>query len=89
MSKRQLTKWSEEEQQLFDQLLLQYKRNFKMIAQQIPNRSYNQVRSHYYNEVNKTGPKLVMVAQSQDNTNDIAENDLYLKLSELLNKQVD
>ncbi|CAL6050447.1 SANT/Myb_domain [Hexamita inflata] len=41
-------RWTAEEDQLFSALLDLYCRDFQAISEQM-NKSYNQVRSHYYN----------------------------------------
>ncbi|CAL6054495.1 SANT/Myb_domain [Hexamita inflata] len=51
---RTITKWSKEEQEEFDRLLELTNKNFKLMAAHFPHRTYNQVRSHYYNQVYKS-----------------------------------
>ncbi|CAL6023614.1 SANT/Myb_domain [Hexamita inflata] len=46
-------RWTQEEQELFDRLIIEYQKDFKKISAAFGNRSYNQIRSHYYNSVYK------------------------------------
>ncbi|CAL5985404.1 Myb-like_DNA-binding domain-containing protein [Hexamita inflata] len=46
-------KWNYEEDEIFDQLCKKYKLNFRVVADHLPNRSYTQVRSHYYNKIKR------------------------------------
>ncbi|CAL6044654.1 SANT/Myb_domain [Hexamita inflata] len=50
MASRKVSKWTDEEQLLFEKLVEQYEKDFRRIAAQFPGRNYNQIRSHYYNE---------------------------------------
>ncbi|CAL6021600.1 SANT/Myb_domain [Hexamita inflata] len=54
MSPRVIQRWTEEEEERFARLVLEFNRDFKLVARHFANRSYNQVRSHYYNGVHKT-----------------------------------
>ncbi|CAL5978106.1 SANT/Myb_domain [Hexamita inflata] len=49
MQKRDWNKWSEEEDQVFKQALKEFGKDFQAISDQLKDRSYRQVRSHYYN----------------------------------------
>ncbi|CAL6094819.1 SANT/Myb_domain [Hexamita inflata] len=46
---KQVRNWSEEECALFSDLLVQFGKDFRAISEYLQNRSYNQVRSRYYN----------------------------------------
>ncbi|CAL6102982.1 SANT/Myb_domain [Hexamita inflata] len=46
---RCIQRWTEEEEQLFAQLLVQYNKDFRRIAAHFPSRSYNQIRMHFNN----------------------------------------
>ncbi|CAL5990840.1 Conserved_hypothetical protein [Hexamita inflata] len=50
MPSRLIYRWTKDEHRLFERLLAQHGTDFKKIAGLIPNRSYSQVRSHYYND---------------------------------------
>ncbi|CAL6023728.1 SANT/Myb_domain [Hexamita inflata] len=54
MSPRVIQRWTEEEEEKFARLVLEFNRDFKLVARHFANRSYNQIRSHYYNGVHKT-----------------------------------
>ncbi|CAL5984991.1 SANT/Myb_domain [Hexamita inflata] len=49
----QKSRWTVEEDERLMSLLKQYSNNFREIAKYFSERSYNQVRSHYYNLLNK------------------------------------
>ncbi|CAL6068981.1 SANT/Myb_domain [Hexamita inflata] len=63
---RTLTRWTEEETTLMNKLVEQYNNNFKLVASAFPSRSYNQVKSHYFNELHKNQNKS---EQKQENKN--------------------
>ncbi|CAL6044708.1 Conserved_hypothetical protein [Hexamita inflata] len=46
-------KWSNEEQKLFEYYIKLYQTDFHLIAELLPNRTYSQVRSHFYNELKR------------------------------------
>ncbi|CAL6023668.1 SANT/Myb_domain [Hexamita inflata] len=48
-----IQRWTEEEEQLFAYLLVQYDKDFRRIAAHFPSKSYNQIRCHYYNNLHK------------------------------------
>ncbi|CAL6004477.1 SANT/Myb_domain [Hexamita inflata] len=54
---RTVTRWTEEETALMNKLVEQYHNNFKLVASAFPSRSYNQVKSHYFNELHKNQNK--------------------------------
>ncbi|CAL6090474.1 SANT/Myb_domain [Hexamita inflata] len=58
-------RWSEEEDQLFDQLYKKYKNNFREIARNFKTRTYSQIRSHYYNLQNREDKNKNNITQSQ------------------------
>ncbi|CAL6064075.1 Myb-like_DNA-binding domain-containing protein [Hexamita inflata] len=47
------SKWNYDEEVIFDNLCKKYKLNFRTVADHFPNRSYTQVRSHYYNKIKR------------------------------------
>ncbi|CAL5984981.1 Myb-like_DNA-binding domain-containing protein [Hexamita inflata] len=47
-------RWSQEDELLYETLLIQCERDFKLMAEHFPGRSYNQIRSHYYNMAKKS-----------------------------------
>ncbi|CAL5984913.1 SANT/Myb_domain [Hexamita inflata] len=47
-------RWTEEEDELFYRLLEVHDTNFKEMVPHFNNRSYNQIRSHYYNFIHRT-----------------------------------
>ncbi|CAL6037698.1 SANT/Myb_domain [Hexamita inflata] len=51
MQKRDWNKWSKEEDQVFKQALKEFGKDFQAISDQLKDRSYRQVRSHYYNSL--------------------------------------
>ncbi|CAL6088898.1 SANT/Myb_domain [Hexamita inflata] len=65
MSKHQ--RWTAEEDKLFYKLLKLYNNDFQVISEQL-NKSYNQVRSHYYN-IEKKLSKLNQAEQSSLQSN--------------------
>ncbi|CAL5971267.1 SANT/Myb_domain [Hexamita inflata] len=65
---RQIFRWSKEEHALFTQLVKEHGLEFKKIASLIPNRSYNQVRSHFYNHVNDSADSFQEEAPVQNQT---------------------
>ncbi|CAL6040847.1 SANT/Myb_domain [Hexamita inflata] len=66
----QKSRWSVEEDERLMSLLKQCNNNFREIAKYFSERSYNQVRSHYYNLLNKHEKTL------KQNTNVMAQNAL-------------
>ncbi|CAL6023684.1 SANT/Myb_domain [Hexamita inflata] len=48
---RLVSRWTQEETEQLHGLVMRFKKNFKRVAEHFPARSYNQIRSHYYNEV--------------------------------------
>ncbi|CAL6010880.1 SANT/Myb_domain [Hexamita inflata] len=54
---RTVTRWTEEETALLNKLVEQYCNNFKLVASAFPSRSYNQVKSHYFNELHRNQNK--------------------------------
>ncbi|CAL6062181.1 SANT/Myb_domain [Hexamita inflata] len=46
-------RWTDEEERLFAQLLIQCQNNFREVAKHIGTRTYGQVRSHFYNQQKK------------------------------------
>ncbi|CAL6068947.1 Conserved_hypothetical protein [Hexamita inflata] len=50
---RVVVRWTEEETALLNKLVQQYNKNFKLVASAFPSRSYNQVKSHYFNVLHK------------------------------------
>ncbi|CAL5985386.1 SANT/Myb_domain [Hexamita inflata] len=58
------SKWNHKEDEIFDQLCKKYKLNFRSVADHLPNRSYTQVRSHYYNKIKR---KQVRIASNISN----------------------
>ncbi|CAL6021476.1 SANT/Myb_domain [Hexamita inflata] len=46
-----VSRWTQEETEQLNGLVMRFKKNFKRVAEHFPARSYNQIRSHYYNEV--------------------------------------
>ncbi|CAL6050491.1 SANT/Myb_domain [Hexamita inflata] len=65
-------RWTAEEDALFQTLLYLYYRDFQVISEQM-NKSYNQVRSHYYNKVKKHS--VVQKAYINAETNHIVGNE--------------
>ncbi|CAL6021658.1 SANT/Myb_domain [Hexamita inflata] len=55
-----MQRWTEEEINLLHLMILKYKKNFKYVDIAIPTRSYNQVKSRYFNE-----KKLEKIAENQ------------------------
>ncbi|CAL6021428.1 SANT/Myb_domain [Hexamita inflata] len=53
MATRQTTRWTADEETLFASLVEKYDRDFKRIQHAFASRTYNQIRSHYYNGVYK------------------------------------
>ncbi|CAL6044700.1 SANT/Myb_domain [Hexamita inflata] len=64
-----MQRWTEEEINLLHLMILKYKKNFKYVDIAIPTRSYNQVKSRYFNELRKQ-QKLEQLAESQHTTTD-------------------
>ncbi|CAL6050441.1 SANT/Myb_domain [Hexamita inflata] len=73
MSKHQ--RWTAEEDQLFYKLLKLYNNDFQVISEQL-NKSYNQVRSHYYN-IEKKLSKLNETEQSSVQSNSDQNKQFY------------
>ncbi|CAL6021648.1 SANT/Myb_domain [Hexamita inflata] len=61
---RTMQRWTEEEINLLNMMILKYKKNFKYVDIAIPTRSYNQVKSRYFNELRKQ-QKLEKLAENQ------------------------
>ncbi|CAL6021518.1 Myb-like_DNA-binding domain-containing protein [Hexamita inflata] len=45
--------WTKREENMFQDLVCKYNKDFKRYETHFPLRSYNQIRSHYYNMINK------------------------------------
>ncbi|CAL6046111.1 SANT/Myb_domain [Hexamita inflata] len=73
MSKHQ--RWTAEEDKLFYKLLKLYNNDFQAISEQL-NKSYNQVRSHYYN-IEKKLSKLNEAEQSSVQSNSDQNKQFY------------
>ncbi|CAL6021660.1 Conserved_hypothetical protein [Hexamita inflata] len=77
------SKWTEEEQKCFEHYLKLYHTDFRLIAELLPNRTYTQVRSHYYNQI-----KRKLEQSNNINGHTIMEHNdvdsLFSKLSNLL-----
>ncbi|CAL6089419.1 SANT/Myb_domain [Hexamita inflata] len=43
-------RWTDEEERLFAQLLIQCQNNFREVTKHLGTRTYGQVRSHFYNK---------------------------------------
>ncbi|CAL6014439.1 SANT/Myb_domain [Hexamita inflata] len=65
---RILTRWTEEETTLMNKLVEQYNNNFKLVASAFPCRTYNQVKSHYFNELHKNQNKSEVKSKQNKNT---------------------
>ncbi|CAL6044716.1 SANT/Myb_domain [Hexamita inflata] len=52
-AKANFSRWTSEENELFEKLLGIYNKDFRKIAQHFKTRSYGQLRTHYYNEIHK------------------------------------
>ncbi|CAL6057761.1 Conserved_hypothetical protein [Hexamita inflata] len=52
-AKANFARWTQEENDKFEKLLAAYNKDFRKIAQHFQTRTYGQIRTHYYNEVNK------------------------------------
>ncbi|CAL6021670.1 Conserved_hypothetical protein [Hexamita inflata] len=74
-------KWTEDEQKCFEHYLKLYHTDFRLIAELLPNRTYTQVRSHYYNQIKS---KELNEGQSiiESNTN----NNIVIQLKNILSK---
>ncbi|CAL6023582.1 Conserved_hypothetical protein [Hexamita inflata] len=46
---REVKRWTDAEEQMFLDMLKRYSTDFRLIASMLPDRTYNQVRAHYYN----------------------------------------
>ncbi|CAL6089423.1 SANT/Myb_domain [Hexamita inflata] len=46
-------RWTDEEERLFAQLLIQCQNNFREVTKHLGTRTYGQVRSHFYNQQKK------------------------------------
>ncbi|CAL6044696.1 SANT/Myb_domain [Hexamita inflata] len=71
---RTMQRWTEEEINLLNMMILKYKKNFKYVDIAIPTRSYNQVKSRYFNELRKQ-QKLEKLAENQQLENQPIETD--------------
>ncbi|CAL6021638.1 SANT/Myb_domain [Hexamita inflata] len=69
---RTMQRWTEEEINLLNMMILKYKKNFKYVDIAIPTRSYNQVKSRYFNELRKQ-QKLDKLAENQHTETDKKE----------------
>ncbi|CAL6040829.1 Conserved_hypothetical protein [Hexamita inflata] len=65
MKQNNISKWTEEESQKFLKLYQTYGKDFKLITEQFPTRTYNQIRSFYYNVKKKTQNKQKQSTQSK------------------------
>ncbi|CAL5985250.1 Homeobox-like_domain superfamily [Hexamita inflata] len=66
---RQSIRWTAHEQNVFIELLKRCKQDVQTLTRefmkQCPNRTYGQVRSHYYNEINKNKQRLNSSPQTE------------------------
>ncbi|CAL6097640.1 SANT/Myb_domain [Hexamita inflata] len=84
MATRQTTRWTAEEETLFETLVDKYDRDFKKIQRAFANRTYNQIRSHFYNGVYKQqyqaqvkDTSIVQKDQSQASRDSMTEDESF------------
>ncbi|CAL6062183.1 SANT/Myb_domain [Hexamita inflata] len=46
-------RWSDKEEQIFNQLVKEFDKNFKRMEPFFHQRNYSQIRSHYYNQIKR------------------------------------
>ncbi|CAL6044702.1 SANT/Myb_domain [Hexamita inflata] len=77
------SKWTEKEQKCFEHYLKLYHTDFRLIAELLPNRTYTQVRSHYYNELKRKLEQSNYIKEHITMEHDNVDS-LFSKLSNLL-----
>ncbi|CAL6021632.1 SANT/Myb_domain [Hexamita inflata] len=69
MNRTTLQRWTREEERRFELLVRRHNRDFKRISELFPDRSYGQIRSHYYNVQRRESAR----SSSQNQTHAIAQ----------------
>ncbi|CAL6023770.1 SANT/Myb_domain [Hexamita inflata] len=69
MNRGTLQRWTREEERQFELLVRRHDRDFKLISELFPGRSYGQIRSHYYNVLRRESAR----SSSQNQTQAIAQ----------------